>query len=83
MPDTSLPPIQRLDTSEEGVLAIVGEWTLAHYDALCGLHARLPASGAIASLDFSSVDGLDTAGAALLAQLLGPERLRSRLYGIR
>jgi phospholipid/cholesterol/gamma-HCH transport system permease protein len=80
MPDTSLSPSQRLDLSVAGVLAVVGEWTLPHYDTLRELNARVAAPGAIASLDFSRLAGLDTAGAALLAQTLGPERLRSLLH---
>lgn len=85
MPDTSPAspasgsPAQRLDTSVAGVLAVVGEWTLPHYATLRELGTRVAAQGAIASLDFSRLAGLDTAGAALLAQMLGAERLRSLL----
>lgn len=72
-------PAQRLDTSVAGVLAVVGEWTLPHYATLRELSTRAAAQGAIASLDFSRLAGLDTAGAALLAQMLGAERLRGLL----
>ncbi|MFM0511730.1 MlaE family ABC transporter permease [Paraburkholderia sp. RL17-373-BIF-A] len=76
----SLSSSQRLDISITGVLAIVGNWTLPHYDTLHALSVHPVAPGAISSLDFSRLGGLDTAGAALLAQALGPERLRSLLH---
>lgn len=55
---------------------IAGEWTLAHYpgldrqvDAIAG---HLPD---IAAADFSDLEALDTAGAGLLAELFGADRL--------
>ncbi|EIF30046.1 hypothetical protein BCh11DRAFT_05515 [Burkholderia sp. Ch1-1] len=80
MPDTSFPSSQRLNTSVMGVLAIIGNWTLPHYDTLRALSVERVTQDAITSLDFSRLGGHDTAGAALLAQVLGPERLQSLLH---
>ncbi len=58
------------------VLRVVGAWTLAHYLELdrevAGLAGRLKEDVLI---DFSGLQALDTAGAGLLADLLGHERL--------
>ncbi len=58
-------------------LRIRGDWTLPHYAvlerALLGLRGRVDAQ---TSIDLDGVDSLDTAGAALLADLLGATRLR-------
>jgi len=57
-------------------LRVAGDWTLAHYAALeravDGLKSRLHQTTPI---DLSALGALDTAGAALLAGLLGAERL--------
>ena len=58
-------------------LRIRGAWTLPHYadleQALLGLRERINAQ---TKIDLDEVDHLDTAGAALLADLLGADRLR-------
>lgn len=58
-------------------LRIAGDWTLAHYVALeqvvAGLSGKLTATVAV---DLDPLGELDTAGAALLARLLGPERTK-------
>ncbi len=55
---------------------IGGDWTLAHYASLLpqvdALRGRLPAQ---AALDLHALGALDTAGAALLLELLGSQRL--------
>lgn len=59
-------------------LCIDGDWTLAHYMALDALVDQLqPELGDDFSVDFSSLGKLDTAGAGLLAELLGNQRLCS------
>jgi phospholipid/cholesterol/gamma-HCH transport system permease protein len=61
----------------EPLLRISGDWTLAHYRALAeqvdGVRARLDAD---ARVDLGDVGTLDTAGASLLSELLGADRLR-------
>ena len=63
-------------TATPPLLRVAGDWTLAHYAALeravDGLKSRLHQTTPI---DLSALGALDTAGAALLAGLLGPERL--------
>lgn len=58
-------------------LRLSGDWTLAHHGALTrqiqALQQALPAHCAI---DCSALGALDTAGASLLHQLLGSERLQ-------
>lgn len=49
-----------------------GDWVLAHYSFLAPKIVDLPAS---AMFDFSELGGLDTAGATLLATLLGKNRV--------
>lgn len=73
------PPYISPPTAEADALKVGGDWTLAHYGALLSqvdairhtltddLHA-----------DISELDALDTAGASLLVELFGAERL-SRL----
>ncbi|MDN7140914.1 ABC transporter permease [Pseudomonas sp. JQ170] len=63
-------------TSTPSRLQIVGDWTLAHYaelkqhsDSLKGQYDQQT------EVDLSQLGKLDTAGAALLVELLGPERL--------
>ena len=57
-------------------LRVAGDWTLAHYASLehsvAGLKPRLERGTPI---DLSGLGALDTAGASLLAGLLGAERL--------
>jgi phospholipid/cholesterol/gamma-HCH transport system permease protein len=57
-------------------MRISGDWTLAHYSALKHLVASLAAhSAADIVIDFSELGALDTAGASLLVELLGAERV--------
>lgn len=69
----------RLDTSVSPQrLLVAGDWTLSHYAALQRVVAQGATSfDAAGTVDLSGLDRLDTAGAALLAQLLGAHRLRA------
>ena len=74
------PPYISPPTAEAAALKVGGDWTLAHYGALLAQvdairHNRtddLPA-------DISELNALDTAGASLLVELLGTERLSQLL----
>lgn len=70
-------PSATLDTSSHpACLRIAGDWTLAHYASLKRESDRLRAQyGDDAVADLSQLGRLDTAGASLLAELLGSERL--------
>ncbi|MDR2688343.1 MAG: ABC transporter permease [Azoarcus sp.] len=69
-----------LDQHEQTRLCIGGQWTLPHYRALAtridALRDRLDAN---VTLDFAALTALDTAGAQLLCELIGHERLQSLL----
>ncbi|WP_300732653.1 ABC transporter permease [Pseudomonas sp.] len=67
----------RLDTSSTPPqLRISGEWTLANYARLKQLTAQLAGQyDARTAVDLDDVTRLDTAGASLLVELLGTERL--------
>ena len=55
---------------------IVGDWTLAHYAALRREVQRLRARiDERSQIELSGLGALDTAGAGLLVELLGPERI--------
>ena len=57
-------------------LRLGGAWTLAHYAGLrAGLARWKEASATARQVDMSGLHELDTAGAALLAELFGAERL--------
>ena len=59
-------------------LRIAGEWTLAHYMALDQqVDTLAPRLDEKPSVDFSGLEALDTAGAGLLAELLGHDHLCS------
>ena len=64
-----------LDTSTAPpLLRITGDWTLAHYANLKKLSDKLDGQyDAGARIDLNGLGALDTAGAALLAELLGAE----------
>ena len=75
-------PSATLDTSRQpACLRIAGDWTLAHYADLRRDSEQLRSQcAADAVADLSQLGRLDTAGASLLAELLGAERL-SRCTG--
>ncbi|WP_431035909.1 MlaE family lipid ABC transporter permease subunit [Pseudomonas yamanorum] len=66
-----------LDTSTQPpLLRITGDWTLAHYANLKKLSEKLDDQyDAGARIDLNGLGALDTAGASLLVELLGPERI--------
>ncbi|WLI01316.1 ABC transporter permease [Pseudomonas simiae] len=65
--DTSTTPPQ---------LRITGDWTLAHYANLKKLSGKLDGQyDAGARIDLNGLGALDTAGASLLVELLGPTRI--------
>ncbi|MNM38451.1 ABC transporter permease [Pseudomonas putida] len=70
-------PSATLDTScQPACLRITGDWTLAHYASLKRESERLRTQCAANTIaDLSQLGRLDTAGASLLAELLGAERL--------
>ncbi|RZS77018.1 ABC transporter permease [Pigmentiphaga kullae] len=58
-----------------GRLSVEGDWTLAGFDALRREVARFGAGAQVRVLDLGRLGALDTAGASLLVDLLGAERL--------
>ena len=68
---------QTSHTDAPGALRLGGDWTLAHYRQLepqvLALRQRIQGEEPV---DLSELAALDTAGAALLVELLGSERLR-------
>jgi len=68
----------RLDTSTDPAqMWIAGDWTLAHYHDLKRQTDALSAGFSPATqVDMSELGALDTAGASLLVELLGTQRLR-------
>jgi len=67
----------RLEQGPRGSrLTISGDWTLAYYSALRRAVAAMPRTQLPGELSFEGLGELDTAGATLLANLLGSERLR-------
>ncbi len=77
---TSLPsPASAiLDTSSSPpCLRLSGDWTLANYASLKRSASALAGQfGEDAAVDLSQLGKLDTAGASLLVELLGPQRLK-------
>ncbi len=71
-----ITPLESSRTDAPSGLRIGGDWTLAHYADLEAqvrqLHGILSST---ASVDLQSLGALDTAGAALLVELLGSQRL--------
>ena len=67
----------RLDAATTPMQVVVsGDWTLPHYSQLARDVAELrPQLNAAADVQLSGLGALDTAGASLLADLLGAERL--------
>ena len=80
MPQPPSPPgqLQRqpADAGQPARLAILGDWTLAHYTALKREveRAAAPLDGEQA-IDLDGLGALDTAGAGLLVELLGVRRV--------
>lgn len=77
MTTTVTPASATLDTTRSpACLRIAGDWTLANYTPLKrsteALHGQYDAS---AQVDLAQLGKLDTAGASLLVELLGAERL--------
>ena len=67
----------QLDASHSPAqLRVTGDWTLAHYADLKRLCEKLRGQyDDDTHIDLNSLGALDTAGASLLVELLGPERL--------
>jgi len=64
-------------TTQPPQLRINGDWTLAHYRELRRQTDGLSAGfGPTTQVDMSNLGALDTAGASLLVELLGAQRLR-------
>lgn len=63
-----------LHPGPEPCLQLSGDWTLPHYRQL--RLQRLDAPGQVQRLDAQSLTAIDTAGATVLLQLLGAQRLR-------
>ncbi|NIE75831.1 MlaE family lipid ABC transporter permease subunit [Pantoea sp. Ap-967] len=77
-------PSATLDTnSQPACLRIAGDWTLANYASLKRESERLRSQCAADTVaDLSQLGRLDTAGASLLAELLGAERLSHCTHGL-
>ncbi|WP_433768277.1 MlaE family lipid ABC transporter permease subunit [Pseudomonas putida] len=67
----------RLDTSHSPPqIRVTGDWTLAHYADLKRLSEKLEGQYDVNTrIDLNGLGALDTAGASLLVELLGSERL--------
>ncbi|MDX5363872.1 MAG: ABC transporter permease [Pseudazoarcus pumilus] len=64
-------------------LRVSGAWTLPHFRTQQARVTALRAQAQdIASIDTSDLSALDTAGASLLCELLGPERLEAALAAL-
>ena len=73
-------PYIALPTAETARLILGGDWTLAHYGALLEQVDRLkPQLDSDHEVEFGELGALDTAGASLLVELVGAERLQARL----
>lgn len=70
------PILLRLDETGDGRLAVAGDWTLANYGELRSLVSGFTAAAGVRTLDCTQLRSIDTAGASLLAQLLGADPLR-------
>ena len=77
MTSSSMTGSAQLDTSNTPArLRISGDWTLAHYTELKHLSATLRGQyDTDTPIDLNGLGALDTAGASLLVELLGSERL--------
>ena len=71
-----ITPLESSRTDAPSGLRIGGDWTLAHYADLEAQVRQLRGTlSSTASVDLQSLGALDTAGAALLVELLGSQRL--------
>lgn len=77
MTSSPTPGSAQLDTAlSPARLRLSGDWTLAHYTALKHLSEKLHGQyDANTPIDLNGLGALDTAGASLLVELLGSERL--------
>ncbi|PQP03686.1 ABC transporter permease [Pseudomonas frederiksbergensis] len=77
MTSSTTPGSVRLDTSHiPAMLRVTGDWTLAHYADLSHLSDKLRGQyDDNTPIDLNGLGALDTAGASLLVELLGSERL--------
>lgn len=76
MTTTAQPGQLQLDTSASPPLMhISGDWTLAHFATLEAQVAAQRNAQSPALLDFAGLGALDTAGAALLAEIIGGARM--------
>ncbi|OGT70325.1 MAG: ABC transporter permease [Gammaproteobacteria bacterium RIFCSPLOWO2_02_FULL_57_10] len=71
---SDLPTPVNLMLQADSSLVLEGDWTLARHAQL--KRVSLPQAEAVRRLDASRMTALDTAGAAMLVQLLGATRLR-------
>jgi phospholipid/cholesterol/gamma-HCH transport system permease protein len=62
-----------LETEPATCLILRGDWTLPNYELLAA--AAYPLQAPVSSLDASNLTSIDTAGAAVLVNLLGAEKL--------
>ncbi len=82
MPHTEVPGYVDLTEEADGssTIRILGAWTLTYFatieQSIQSVRAQLPDQ---ARLDLDRLSALDTAGAGLLAVLLGPDRLQTSL----
>ncbi|WP_339906478.1 ABC transporter permease [Pseudomonas guineae] len=71
-----MTPLESNRTDAPAGLRIGGDWTLAHYARLeAEVMTQRDTLGSTASVDLQELGALDTAGAALLVELLGSQRL--------
>lgn len=80
MTSSTLPGNAQLDTTHTPAqLRVTGDWTLAHYADLKRLGDTLRGQYDDSThIDLNGLGALDTAGASLLVELLGSERLADR-----
>lgn len=66
--------LELVDGADGPEVRIQGDWTLPHYPALLQQVRAAEPAARPGTVDLDGLAALDTAGAALLARLLGPER---------
>ncbi|SDV08209.1 ABC transporter permease [Pseudomonas mucidolens] len=77
MTSSTTPGDAHLDASTQPPrLRVTGDWTLLHYTALKKRSEKLDGQYDVSTrIDLNGLGALDTAGASLLVELLGPERI--------